>query len=78
MTSYIYLLTAFEYWTHKNRFDKGAEDWLGLKPLLTEKHRGAMCKYGVELAQKGVSHPEAVVKPELDAILLPAAEQAVP
>ena len=69
--TFVYLLTDFEYWTHRNKFNKGNEDWLSLKPLLTEKHRGAMCKYGVELAQRGVSHPEAVIKPELDAIFGP-------
>ncbi len=69
--TFVYLLTDFEYWTHRNTFDKRAEDWASLKPLLTEKHRGAMCKYGVELAQNGVSHPEAVIKPELDAIFGP-------
>ncbi len=66
--TFVYLLTDFEYWTHKNRFDKTAEDWMGLKSLLTDKHIGMMCKYGIELNSMAVSHPEAVFKPELDAI----------
>ena len=66
--TFVYLLTDFEYWTHKNRFDKTAEDWMGLKSLLTDKHIGMMCKYGIQLNSAAVSHPEAVFKPELDAI----------
>jgi hypothetical protein len=69
--TFVYLLTDFEYWTHKNRFDKTAEDWMGLKSLLTDKHIGMMCKYGIELNSAAVSHPEAVFKPELDAIFGP-------
>lgn len=66
--TFVYLLTDFEYWTHKNHFDKTAEDWMGLKSLLTDKHIGMMCKYGIELNSAAISHPEAVFKPELDAI----------
>lgn len=69
--TFVYLLTDFEYWTHQNKFDKAAEDWESLKPLLTEKHTGMMCKYGIELNYSGVSHPEAVFKPELDDIFGP-------
>lgn len=66
--TFVYLLTDFEYWTHKNHFDKTKEDWASLKPQLTSKHEGAMCKYGVELNLGAVSHQEAVIKPELEAI----------
>lgn len=66
--TFIYLLTDFEYWTHKNHYDKWKEDWASLKPLLTEKHAGAMCKYGVELNLGAVDHQEAVIKPELESI----------
>ncbi len=69
--TFIYLLTDFEYWTHRNKFNKAAEDWNCLKPLLTEKHTGMMCKYGIELNYNGVSHPEAIFKPELDDIFGP-------
>ena len=66
--TFVYLLTDFEYWTHRNKFDKNAEDWNSLKSLLTEKHVGMMCKYGIELNSAKVSHPEAVFKTELDNI----------
>ena len=66
--TFVYLLTDFEYWTFKNGFNKEAEDWMGLKSLLTDKHTGMMCKYGIELNSAAVRHPEAVFKPELDAI----------
>lgn len=69
--TFIYLLTDFEYWTHKYKFDKTKEDWDELKVLLTDKHRGLMCKYGIELNYNKVSHPEAIFKPELDNIFSP-------
>ncbi len=69
--TFVYLLTDFEYWTHQNKFNKAAEDWKSLKPLLTEKHTGMMCKYGIELNYNGISHPEAIFKPELDDIFGP-------
>lgn len=69
--TFVYLLTDFEYWTHRNRYDKNAEDWASLKPMLTEKHRGMMCKYGIELTLNKVQHPEAIFKGELDNIFGP-------
>ena len=69
--TFVYLLTDFEYWTHKFKFDKTQEDWSGLKSLLTDKHKGIMCKYGIELNSSKVSHPEAIFKPELDNIFGP-------
>lgn len=69
--TFVYLLTDFEYWTHKFKFDKTLEDWSGLKSLLTDKHKGMMCKYGIELNSSKVSHPEAIFKPELDNIFGP-------
>ncbi len=69
--TFVYLLTDFEYWTHKNKFDKTQEDWSGLKSLLSDKHKGMMCKYGIELNSSKVSHSEAIFKPELDNIFGP-------
>ncbi len=69
--TFVYLLTDFEYWSHKNKFNKTSENWASLKPLLTEKHRGMMCKYGIELNCNKVSHPEAIFKPELDDLFGP-------
>lgn len=66
--TFVYLLTDFEYWTHKYKYDKTKENWDELKSLLTEKHRGMMCKYGIELNYYKVSHPEAIFKSELDNI----------
>ena len=69
--TFAYLLTDFEYWTHKNRYNKNNEDWASLKPMLTDKHRGMLCKYGIELTFNSVQHPEAVFKSELDNIFGP-------
>ena len=66
--TFIYMLTDFEYWTSEHRFDKRAEDWASLKSRLSEKHRGLLCKYGIELNFDKVKHPEAIFKPELDMI----------
>ena len=69
--TFVYLLTDFEYWTHKNKYNKNNENWGELKVLLTDKHKGMMCKYGIELNCDKVSHPEAIFKPELDDIFGP-------
>ena len=69
--TFIYLLTDFEYWTHANHYNKEREDWAALQPLLSDKHRGLLCRYGVDLSFGQMKHPEANFKPELDAIFGP-------
>ena len=66
--TFIYMLTDFEYWTSRNHFNKGAEDWAALSSQLSEKHRGLLCKYGIELNFDKVKHPEAIFKPELEQV----------
>lgn len=69
--TFVYMLTDFEYWTHKNEYDKNREDWASLKSLLTDKHKGMLCKYGIELTFKKPKHPEAIFKSDMDNIFGP-------
>ena len=66
--TFVYMLTDFEYWTHKYHYDKDKEDWASLKPMLADKHKDMLCKYGVELTLNKVKHPEAIFKSNLDSI----------
>lgn len=69
--TFVYLLTDFEYWTHRHHWNKQQEDWASLAAQLTDKHRGMLCKYGIELNLNPPQHPEAIYKSELDAIFGP-------
>ena len=69
--TFVYMLTDFEYWTHKNKYNKNGENWASLKPLLTDKHKGMLCKYGIELTFNNPSHQDAMFKNELDNIFGP-------
>ena len=66
--TFVYMLTDFEYWTHKNKYDKDKEDWASLLSQLPETKTGGMCKYGIELDSGGKLHQEAIFKNELDRI----------
>ncbi len=66
--SFVYMLTDFEYWTHKNRFNKKAEDWTTLQLPTKKVGQGMMCKYGIELVGSNTIRSDAVFKSELDRI----------
>lgn len=66
--TFVYMLTDFEYWTHKNRYDKNKENWASLLSQLPETKVGGMCKYGIELDSGGKLRQEAIFKEELDRI----------
>lgn len=66
--TFVYMLTDFEYWTHKNKYDKNKEDWASLLSQLPETKVGGMCKYGIELNSGGKLRQEAIFKNELDRI----------
>lgn len=66
--TFVYMLTDFEYWTHKNKYDKNKENWASLLSQLPEAKMGGMCKYGIELNSGGKLRPEAIFKSELDRI----------
>ena len=66
--TFVYMLTDFEYWTHKNKYDKNKENWASLLSQLPETKVGGMCKYGIELNSGGKLRQEAIFKNELDRI----------
>jgi len=66
--TFVYMLTDFEYWTHKFKYDKNKEDWASLLSQLPETKMGGMCKYGIELNSGGKLRQEAIFKNELDRI----------
>lgn len=66
--TFVYMLTDFEYWTHKNKYDKNKEDWASLLSQLPESKVGGMCKYGIELNSGGKLRQDAIFKNELDRI----------
>lgn len=66
--TFVYMLTDFEYWTHKNKYDKNKENWASLLSQLPESKVGGMCKYGIELNTGGKLRQEAIFKNELDRI----------
>lgn len=66
--TFVYMLTDFEYWTHKNRYDKNKENWASLLSQLPDTKMGGMCKYGIELDSGGKLRQEAIFKEELDRI----------
>ena len=66
--TFVYMLTDFEYWTHKNKYDKNKEDWASLLSKLPESKVSGMCKYGIELNSGGKLRQDAIFKNELDRI----------
>ena len=66
--TFLYTLTDFEYWTRDYHYNKNAENWASLRDKLSDKHRGMLCGYGIEINFDNVRHPEAIFKPELDMI----------
>lgn len=66
--TFIYMLTDFEYWTHKNKYDKNKENWNSLASHLPETKMNGMCKYGIELNSGAKLRQEAIFKDELDKI----------
>ena len=66
--TFVYMLTDFEYWTHKYKYDKNKENWASLLSQLPETKMGGMCKYGIELNSGGKLRQEAIFKEELDRI----------
>lgn len=66
--TFVYMLTDFEYWTHKNKYDKNKEDWASLLSQLPASKVGGMCKYGIELNTGGKLRQDAIFKSELDRI----------
>lgn len=66
--TFVYMLTDFEYWTHKNKYDKNKEDWASLLTQLPQTKMSGMCKYGIELNSGGKLRQEAIFKNELDRI----------
>lgn len=66
--TFVYMLTDFEYWTHKFKYDKNKENWSSLTSLLPEAKMDGMCKYGIELNSGGKLRQEAIFKNELDRI----------
>lgn len=75
--TFVYMLTDFEYWTHKNHYEKGREDWGALADLLPETKVKGMCKYGIELTTGGKLNAQAIFKSELNRIFGPVEYQAV-
>lgn len=66
--TFVYMLTDFEYWTHKYKYDKSREDWASLKSLIPKDKINGMCKYGIELNAGSNLHQNAIFKTELDGI----------
>lgn len=66
--TFVYMLTDFEYWTHKYKYDKNKENWTSLISQLPEAKMGGMCKYGIELNAGGQLRQDAIFKNELDRI----------
>ncbi len=66
--TFVYMLTDFEYWTHKNKYNKNKEDWASLLSQLPQTKMSGMCKYGIELNSGGKLRQEAIFKNELDRI----------
>ena len=66
--TFVYMLTDFEYWTHKNGFNKDREDWASLKSALPASKVSGMCKYGIELKTNATLRQSAIFKRELDEI----------
>lgn len=66
--TFVYMLTDFEYWTHRNRYNKNSEDWRSLEKLLPKDKVGGMCKYGIELSTGSTLNQNAIFKGELDRI----------
>ena len=66
--TFVYMLTDFEYWTHKNKYDKNKENWNSLTSLLPKSKVSGMCKYGIELNSGGRLRQDAIFKTELDRI----------
>lgn len=66
--TFVYMLTDFEYWTHKNKYDKNKENWNSLVSLLPETKMKGMCKYGIEINCGAKLRQEAIFKNELDKI----------
>ena len=66
--TFVYMLTDFEYWTHKNKYDKNKEDWTSLLSKIPESKVSGMCKYGIELNSGGKLRQDAIFKSELDRI----------
>lgn len=64
--TFVYMLTDFEYWTHKYKYDKSKEDWSSLISLLPETKMDGMCKYGIELNSGEKLRQDAIFKNELD------------
>ena len=75
--TFVYMLTDFEYWTHKNGYNKNAEDWNSLIGKLPEGKMDGMCKYGIELSTGNSIRQTAVFKQELDQIFGQVQYQAV-
>ena len=66
--TFVYMLTDFEYWTHKYKYEKDKENWNSLTSLLPAQKMDGMCKYGIELNAGGKVRQEAVFKNELDRV----------
>lgn len=66
--TFVYMLTDFEYWTHKFKYEKSKENWSSLTSLLPEAKMDGMCKYGIELNSGGNLRQEAIFKNELDRV----------
>lgn len=75
--TFVYMLTDFEYWTHKYRYEKGREDWASLESRLPKAKISGMCKYGIELNTGNNLRQEAIFKDELDRIFGKVEYQAV-
>lgn len=66
--TFVYMLTDFEYWTHKYHYDMNREDWASLKSTLPESKVNGMCKYGIELKTNNTLNQNAIFKSKLDYI----------
>lgn len=66
--TFVYMLTDFEYWTHKNKYDKDKENWASLQSMLPDSKINGMCKYGIELNSGSQLRQGAIFKNELDKI----------
>lgn len=66
--TFVYMLTDFEYWTHKFKYEKSKENWSSLTSLLPEAKMDGMCKYGIELNSGENLRQEAIFKNELDRV----------
>lgn len=66
--TFVYMLTDFEYWTHRYRYDMTMENWDSLASLLPESKTSGMCKYGIELNSGSNLHQDAIFKDKLDRV----------